>query len=262
MDQAELGATFRHAGVAAAYRYRPPYPEDVFDRLEELIVDEPRAVLDIGAGEGAIARPLAARVEWVDAVDISAAMIDAGRGRPGGDRPNLRWYVDAVETAELQGPYALVTAGASLHWMRGDETMARLAEVMTPNAQLAVITHGPQDVPWREDLVTVIKRHSRSPGYDPNFRVVDSLRERGLLEVTGSATSTGVQFSQSVSDYIEQFHSTAALAREHMSPEESAAFDAAIEEVVRPWADADGTLTLTIVADLTWGRPSAQTRRG
>jgi SAM-dependent methyltransferase len=261
MDQPELGATFRHEGVAAAYRYRPPYPEDVFDRLEELIVDEPRVVLDIGAGEGAIARPLAARVERVDAVDISAAMVDAGRERPGGDQPNLHWYVDAVETAELQGPYALVTAGASLHWMRGEETIARLAEVMTPNAQLAVITHGPRDVPWREDLVTVLKRHSRSPGYDPSFRVVDSLRERGLLEVTGSATSTAVPFRQSVADYVEQFHSTAALAREHMSSKESAAFDAAIEEVVRPWASADGTLALTIVADLTWARPSEKVRR-
>ncbi|MFC5268626.1 methyltransferase domain-containing protein [Kribbella qitaiheensis] len=88
MDQPGLGATFRHEGVAAAYRYRSPYPEDVFDRLEELIVDEPRVVLDIGAGEGAIARPLAARVERVDAVDISAAMVDAGRRRPGGDQPN------------------------------------------------------------------------------------------------------------------------------------------------------------------------------
>ena len=69
-------------------------------------------MLDIGAGEGALARPLADRVDHVDAVDISAAMVRAGRLRPGGTRPNLRWIVGAAGTAPLDGPYALVTAGA------------------------------------------------------------------------------------------------------------------------------------------------------
>jgi trans-aconitate methyltransferase len=255
MNQLDLGSTFQHEGVAAAYRHRAPYPDDVFDRLEELIVDEPRVVLDIGAGEGAIARPLAQRVEPVDAVDISAAMVEAGRRRPGGEQPNLHWYVDAVETAELHRPYALVTAGASLHWMRWQETLTRLAQVMTPHAQLAVIEHGARDVPWREELVAVIRRHSRNPGYNPSFSVVDAIQERGLFEVTGRASSTAVVFRQSVADYIEQFHSTSTLAREHMSSEEAAAFDDAIEEAVRSWATDDGMLELTIVADLTWGRP-------
>ena len=68
----ELGKVFGNPGVAAAYVHRPPYPSDVFDILTGLIVDEPRTVLDIGAGEGAIARPLAPRVDRVDALDISA----------------------------------------------------------------------------------------------------------------------------------------------------------------------------------------------
>ncbi|HUC24416.1 MAG TPA: class I SAM-dependent methyltransferase [Streptosporangiaceae bacterium] len=47
-------------------------------------------MLDIGAGDGALARPLAERVDRVDAVDVSAAMLAAGARQPGGDRPNLR----------------------------------------------------------------------------------------------------------------------------------------------------------------------------
>lgn len=90
MTSRELGGMFAYAGVATAYRYRPPYPPVVFDALERLITDESRAVLDIGAGEGALARPLAARVERVDAVDVSAAMVEEGRQRPGGRQPNLR----------------------------------------------------------------------------------------------------------------------------------------------------------------------------
>ena len=51
MDQPELGATFRHEGVAAAYRYRPPYPEDVFDRLERRMLDDGRGI-DLGEDLG------------------------------------------------------------------------------------------------------------------------------------------------------------------------------------------------------------------
>ncbi len=250
----ELGRVFEHPGVAAAYRHRPPYPSYVFDLLERLVTDEPRVVLDIGAGEGALARPLAPRVDRVDAVDVSAAMVAEGLRRPGGRHPNLRWITAPVETAPLDGPYALVTAGASLHWMPWETTMARLAAVMTPRAQLAVVEHGPRDVPWQDELVAVIQRHSRNPGYDPRFSVVAALEERGLFEAVGSAETPPVVVEQSVGDYVEQFHSRATLAREHMSPEEAAEFGRAVEAAVRPWSEGD-MLRLPIVAELTWGRP-------
>jgi 2-polyprenyl-3-methyl-5-hydroxy-6-metoxy-1,4-benzoquinol methylase len=80
-----LADAFGYPGVGCAYRHRPPYPDMVFDVLTGLITDTPATVLDLGAGEGALARPLAARVDQVDAVDISAAMIEEGRRRPGGD---------------------------------------------------------------------------------------------------------------------------------------------------------------------------------
>ena len=158
----DLAAAFAHAGVAGAYRHRPPYPPEVFDVLGRLITDRPRTVLDIGAGEGALARPLAALADHVDAVDISAAMVEAGRRRPGGRRANLRWILGAAESAELDGPYALVTAGASLHWMPWVQTLSRLASVMTGRAFLAIVEHGYHEVPWRAELTEVIVRHSRS----------------------------------------------------------------------------------------------------
>jgi predicted TPR repeat methyltransferase len=83
-ERGHLAAAFSHAGVADAYQHRPPYPAEVFDVLQGLIAGRPRTVLDIGAGEGALARPLAALADHVDAVDISAAMVEAGRRRPGG----------------------------------------------------------------------------------------------------------------------------------------------------------------------------------
>lgn len=152
-----LADTFTHRGVADAYQHRPPYPAEVFTILESLITDEPRRVLDLGAGEGALARPLAARVDQVDAVDVSAAMVAAGHRRPGGQSDNLRWIVGAAETCQLAGPYALVTAGVSLHWMSWLPVMARLVSAMSDHAMLVIVEHGPRDVPWGEQLAEVIR---------------------------------------------------------------------------------------------------------
>ncbi|MFC7625011.1 class I SAM-dependent methyltransferase [Microlunatus sp. GCM10028923] len=251
----ELAATFQQEAVAEAYRHRPPYPDEVFDRLVGLIVDEPRRVLDIGAGEGAIARPLAPRVEQVVAIDVSAPMVAAGRQRPGGDHPNLAWQVSPIETADLDGPYALVTAGAALHWMPWQETFARILPHLTPNAQLVVMGHGPIDQPWSADILPIIQRHSRKQDFDPEYCLVGAIQDRGLLDLAGTVRTAPITYRQSVGDYIEQFHSTSSLARGLMAPGEAADFDAAVAEAVSPYAN-DGWLDLTIQAELSWGRPT------
>lgn len=113
----EYGAPFADAQVVTTYRHRPPYPDGVFAILTSLIVDEPRAVLDAGAGRGEIARALARRVARVDAVEPAAGMIAQGRLSPGGDQPNLTWVEGFAEDAPLHPPYALIVAAQSLHWM-------------------------------------------------------------------------------------------------------------------------------------------------
>jgi hypothetical protein len=173
------------------------------------------------------------------------------RGSSG--QPSLRWITGAAETAPLAGPYALVTAGASLHWMAWRPTLTRLAAAMTDHAFPALADHGYRDLPWQEELTQVIVRHSRSPGYDPAFSLADALRAGGLLEIAGGAVTAPALFRQPVADYIEQFHSTSSLARELMPAGEAAAFDRAVAGLVRPHA-VDGVLDLPVSAELTWGR--------
>jgi SAM-dependent methyltransferase len=242
--------------VAAAYRHRPPYPVKVFDLLETLIVDSPRAVLDIGAGEGALARPLAARVDRVDAVEISPEMVSAGAARPGGTRPNLTWIAGPAETASLSGPYALVTAGASLHWMNWEQTLPRIGRVMTPGAKLAIVDQSYHKLEWQDELLKVIITHSRSRDFDPDFSLPDELERLGLFEIHGRHEVAPVAFQQATPDYVEQFHSTASLARELMPPEEAHRFDAEIMDVVRGYEN-HGMLRMDISASLVWGRPLA-----
>jgi SAM-dependent methyltransferase len=255
---AGLAATFQHPGVAAAYRHRPPYPAEVFDVLTGLITGEPRWVLDLGAGEGALARPLAARagqVDRVDAVEISAAMIETGRRRPGGDSARLRWLAGAAETVPLPGRYALVTAGASLHWMDWAPVLRRAGRAMTPGAKLAVVELSYGRLPWHDELQKIIARHSRATGYDPDFSLPRELARRGLLRLDGQHRTAPVVFRQRPEDYLEQFHSTSSLARELMPPAEAARFGAAVLAAVRDH-ERDGLLDLPVTTDLTWGRPT------
>jgi SAM-dependent methyltransferase len=258
-----LAQSFTYPGVAEAYQYRPPYPDEVFDLLTSLIEDQPerqrggqpRTILDIGAGEGALARPLAERVDQVDALDPSPAMIEAGRLQPGGTAANLRWILGTAETGELGGPYALVTAGASLHWMLPGPTMERLARVMTSGAYLVAVGHGHRDVPWQAALDVVIRRHSRNQNYDDSYNSIEALVGAGTFEIVGKAKTAPVPHRQSVPHYVEYLHSTSSLARELMPEQEAAEFDRAVREVVQPYA-SDGMLSMTVVARLTWGRVS------
>ncbi|HEY7429885.1 MAG TPA: class I SAM-dependent methyltransferase [Streptosporangiaceae bacterium] len=247
-----LAAAFTYPGVADAYQHRPPYPPAVFDILTGLITDQPRRVLDLGAGEGALARPLAPLVDHVDALDISPAMVAVGQQRPGGGHPSLRWLVGAAETADLAGPYALVTAGASLHWMSWPQTLSRARQVMTGNAVLAVVEHDHAGPPWRAGLAEIIVRHSRSRSFDPGFSLVGALSASGLFTLAGEKTTSPAPFRQPVGPYIEQFHSRSSLAREWMTAGEAAEFDRAVADLVRPYA-RDGVLDLPVVAHVAWG---------
>ncbi len=133
------GKQFQDRSIVEAYHHRPPYPDEVFDILAGLVKGEPRRVLDIGCGTGYIARNLIERVEEIDAVDFSQNMIEMGKTLPNGDNPHLHWLFGPVEVVELNPPYALVTAGESLHWMDWNIVLPRFHKVLKPGGYLAII---------------------------------------------------------------------------------------------------------------------------
>jgi len=113
----QYGAQFEDESVARAYHTRPPYPGKLFDILETLQPEGPRAVLDLGCGTGDVALGLARRAHRIDAVDPSEAMLAVARARPGAGDPRLHWIRAAAEAFAFRGPYSLVVVAESLHWM-------------------------------------------------------------------------------------------------------------------------------------------------
>ncbi len=243
---------FRFASVARAYRFRPPWPAEVFSRLLALLGDEPRRVLDLGCGTGAIARVLAPQVERVDAVDISAAMIVEGRALPGGDHPALRWIEAPAETASLEPPYGIVTAGASLHWLDWHAVLPRLHGALTPRGRLVMLFDGQEPLPWDDELIKLIRTYSTNQ----HFRQLDlvaELERRGLFRLEGREQTAPVPFTQPIDDYVASFHGRSTFAPEHMGEARMAAFDTAVRELVSRHVARE--VTLQVVAELAWGRP-------
>ncbi len=254
----EVAAKFKDRAVVASYRHRPPYPPQTFDILAGLITDEPRTVLDLGCGTGFVARPLAPLVDRIDALDVSPTMIEAGKRLPGGDHARLTWIVGrAGDAAALRPPYALVTAGDSLHWMDWDVVVPRLANALSPSGALAILGVGgkvaTEDQAFHQGVLDLIRRHTTFNEWRPDFDLVAELERRGLFREHGRAETDAVPFRQAVDEYVESFHARASLSWERMAPDDAAAFDSALRQlVVQRVGDA---VELAVHATIVWGKP-------
>lgn len=249
----EYGAQFQDQSVVAAYRFRPPYPDEVFSILAGLISDQPRIVLDAGCGDGAIARHLVEQVERIDAVDLSRAMIEQGKRLPDGNHLRLRWICAPMEDAPLDPPYALITAGASLHWMDWQVVLPRFRQALTPRGMLAIIYDETLPLPWDEPLRSLIRRYSTNQKFQP-YDTIEELERRGLFTKVGEQRTAPVPFTQSIDDYIESFHARNGFSRERMSREDADGFDAEVKALLAGYCPT-GEVTLQITALVAWGKP-------
>jgi len=250
----EYAAQFQDAAIVEAYPTRPPYPQEVFEILARLIASEPCIALDMGCGTGDVTRRLAPQMARVDAVDVSSRMIARGKTLPGGDAPNIRWIVSAAEDAPLEPPYALITAGESMHWMDWPVVMSRLDKALAPGAYLALVERNEEPSPWSDALLRLIVQYTTNRDFQP-YDLIAELEARGLFRKAGERRTVAEPFEQSVEDYIESIHSRNGFSRDRMRPEDAAAFDASVRELITPHA-LGGALRLHVAATVNWGTPT------
>jgi SAM-dependent methyltransferase len=249
----ELGKAFEDAEVVRNYRHRQPYPPEIFDILERLLV-EPRNVLDAGSGTGALTSGLARFAERVDAVDPSAAMLQEARRLPGGDNQRIRWTLGTAETAPLDGPYGLVTAGASIHWMDPERVMPRFREALAPGAVLAIVNsesdYGHQK--WHDELIGVIRAFSPITHHLEFADLMRSLEASGRFARTGERTAAPVPYEQSLDDYMAMLASTSSLSRTTLGSHADE-----FETGARAIFARHGLTRVRahLVAEVVWGRP-------
>ncbi|MFD2079634.1 Methyltransferase domain-containing protein [Actinopolymorpha cephalotaxi] len=257
----DYGGWFQDELIVEVYDRRPPYPEELIRLLADLAGDAPhRTVLDIGCGTGELARRIAPLADRVDAVDRSAAMLARGRELPGGDNPNLRWRQGTAEDAELDPPYALITAGQSLHWMDWDIALPRFALAAAPNAVLAVVERSWDGPPaMSSQLGEIFSRLSPVREYRRRD-VPGELERHGHFTKLGERVCGPEAWHPTVEEFIEARHSQAGGSRTHMGEATVAEFDRAVRDLLDDLVAAGDVrrvgdrLDLSVEGQVTWGR--------
>lgn len=216
--------------------------------------EPPRHVLELGAGTGDISIGLAARVDRLDAVEPSSAMVGAAR-EAGGRATNVHWIVDTAENFRPEHPYSLAVAAESLHWMDWFIVLPKVAASLMPGAVLAIITERAiVGLPWMTALREIVSGFSTNRDYR-TYDVVHEVVSRGLFKETGREVVVSERpFRQSLADYVESFHSRNGFSRDRMSTEAADAFDAEVTRLVLSHR-SDGVVTGSIRATLVWGLP-------
>ncbi|HEY8210066.1 MAG TPA: class I SAM-dependent methyltransferase [Myxococcaceae bacterium] len=145
--------------LAAAYQSRPGYPEALVERLSGLAAPGRRAV-DLGAGTGDLALPLAVRGIRVAAVEPARMMLDVLEHRAKEQGIALREAErDAPRAAETGTPserlipvhaaaeatglpaasFDLSLVADALHWLDPELAGAEIARLLAPGGALAVV---------------------------------------------------------------------------------------------------------------------------
>lgn len=248
-------AAFQLDDVVEQYHLRAPYPSTLVPFLIKLAEPIGGCVLELGCGNGKITRDLAPHVERIDAVDISARMIENARGAPGGTHPSIRWIEGRAEEAPLDGPYALAIAGASLHWMDWETVLPRVARHLRPRAPVAIVVSVEVPPRWAEQLREMISRYSVIQNWE-RADLIALLESRGIYQQTGKTELRPEPYERTIDQYIDGQHATSGLPRERMGEEKARAFDEEVRALVTPHA-RDGVLELAAAAQIDWGRALA-----
>jgi SAM-dependent methyltransferase len=144
--------------MADVYGARPAYPLALVDALAELAGTAPAQVLDLGAGVGHLALPLAARGHRVTAVEPALAMLE----QLGLAARVQRLDVSAVHATAESPPCAdrtfrLVVIADALHFLDAALTGEQVARLLTPDGALAVVLCELGDTPFMRQVVRIME---------------------------------------------------------------------------------------------------------
>jgi len=265
-DRERGAAVFADPDVAASYHGRAPYPNAMYATLLAQVPGRRRA-LDIGAGPGKIARVLADHFAEVVALDPSAAMIAVGKADDACAHPNIAWVQERAEDYHPADGFDLATAGASIHWPVEAILFPKLVE-WTP---LIAIVNGepvfPHPAPpcgppaWLDFLNRWRRRIDRPPilATEAEPPIQPGGPHEAWMDVAGRERFR-YAYRQSIEAFIANNHARIAWHRATIGRSISAAFDAELDALMRPFADDDGMLMLDAVCDLTWGTPRSAPR--
>ncbi len=158
-----------------------------------------------------------------------------------------------AEDAALDGPYSLVVAAESLHWMDWSVVLPKVAAELVPGAYLALVERGEEGLAWSAELGQLISMYSTNKEFR-SYNLVHELKIRGLFQEVGRRPTAPVPFDQSIDDHIELMHSRNGFSRDRMTAESAADFDVRYGELLQEYC-TDETVRISTTVTIVWGIP-------
>ncbi|TDP40916.1 class I SAM-dependent methyltransferase [Nocardia ignorata] len=151
-----------------------------------------RTALDIGCGDGLLARKLATRCDAVLGIDIDSEVIANAPSTP-------HVHLDKADFRDLDDTFDMVTAVATLHHVPVREGMAAVRDLVAPGGTLAVVglwkMHPLNDIGYLPLLPVVWatdRRHRRRAG-GPNATIRDPEETLGEIRRAAEEFLPGAQ---------------------------------------------------------------------
>lgn len=230
-------------------RFRLSWPDRLVNRVAALLRLKPGdAVLDLGAGTGMLAVPLARQGMAVTAMDPEPDMLAAAGAAAQAAGVSLTLAQgSSFDLTPDMGPFRLVTMGRSFHWMDRAATLAMLDRIVTPGGGVALFhdAHPPvAENGWFKVLHTVQEhyaqaadpvaqtRRDRKGGhrrYEPYlfasaFSQIDGLsvtirQQIGVEDIVGRALSMSLSSPERLGDRQQAFMEELTAKLSALSPD-------------------------------------------
>ncbi|MFC7326460.1 class I SAM-dependent methyltransferase [Marinactinospora rubrisoli] len=180
-----------------------PYWNTNVARHPDILREVPKGcgdALDVGCGDGLLARKLAARARTVTGIDISPEMIALARASAAG-HPGLTFIEGDFRTAGLPtGGYDFVCSVATIHHMDFEAALTRMRELLRPGGTLVVVGLARPATPgeWAAEIaatpvVSVAKTLRRAHGPD-GMPTSDPRMSYGQVRAAGRRILPGVRY--------------------------------------------------------------------
>jgi SAM-dependent methyltransferase len=219
--------------MAGVYPRRPAYPAALLDAIAALPHPGAR-IVDLGAGVGHLAAPLAARGFDVTAVEPATHML-AELSRFAGAAPVRPLHAAAESIPAPDGAFDWALIADALHFIDADLVAAELRRVLTDDGGLAVVLCAYADTPFMRGVVECMETAAPRRPRDMRQAAVQVFTTAGL-RLDGDRTFSDEHALGA--DQLEAVLRSISYIGPAMNPERFAAFKARIAALPGPplWA--------------------------
>ncbi|HET6362415.1 MAG TPA: class I SAM-dependent methyltransferase [Gemmatimonadota bacterium] len=146
-------------------RFRPSYPDALFDALFARLGDRSVTTLDIGAGTGAATGSLLRRGARVAALEPNPSMLGKAAARLAGAAGWLGAVAARAEELPIApGSVSCITVAQAFHWFEPEPALAELARVLRPRGLLAVMWNVVVPDAFTDEVFALVTRYNPSYG--------------------------------------------------------------------------------------------------